>query len=285
MFSTLFASTITCFRLSFRGAGLALIAAVSRHRAVCIGLFALLGPLSGCASGREVSDPSPVPEAEESAPVAASDSGQDPGQDPLENYNRVVFQFNDMVDVYVLQPVARGYVRVAPVLLRRGVANFFDNLTYPNTIVNSFLQGKAEQGMLDTARFVFNCTAGLAGVLDVSTVFGLPGRGREDFGQTLAVWGVRSGFYLQIPLLGPSTPRRLFGVPMSVALNPLAYADLSDTAPLTALRLVGARASLLKARKIQKDTAVDDYIFIREAYRQQRRNLIYDGNVPLEEFE
>src|SRR5688572_26977733 len=131
-------------------------------------------------------------------------------QDPLEKVNRAVFGFNEKADQYVLKPVAKGYDKITPQPVRRGIANFFDNLFYPTVIVNDLLQAKLKQGAFDLGRFVVNTTVGVVGIFDVATGWGME-KHEEDFGQTLGYWGVGPGWYLMLPLLGPSDNRDLVG--------------------------------------------------------------------------
>ena len=122
----------------------------------------------------------------------------DGASDPLQPVNRVGYSINDTLDNNLLKPVAEVYKDATPKLMRTGITNFFDNLNYLNVILNSFLQGKLDQGISDTLRFIYNSTFGLAGLVDVSTHIGMPAH-NEDLGQTLAVWGVGQGSYLYLP--------------------------------------------------------------------------------------
>lgn len=206
--------------------------------------------------------------------------------DPWEGFNRGVFGFNDAVDKAVLKPVSEGYLKVVPAPVRTTVSNFFDNLSYVNVILNGFLQGKGAQGVSDTGRFLINSTLGLVGLIDIATSAGIP-RHEEDFGQTLAVWGVAEGAYLVLPLLGPSTFRDAPGLAFAAASNPLAYvsADTAVIASISALGAVDLRARAKGVFELIEVAAVDRYIFVREAYRQRRLSLIYDGNPPLAPLE
>ena len=202
-------------------------------------------------------------------------------RDPLEPYNRAVYGFNDTLDRNLLQPVARGYVAITPDFLRTGVSNFFGNISDLAVFVNDFLQGKPGQGLEDGGRFVLNTTVGLLGLLDVATPAGLPHH-REDFGQTLAVWGWDNSTYLVLPLLGPSTVRDTLGL---VGDTPLGlYTNLHTTntklAEIFAFETVNTRANLLAASNVLETAALDPYAFVRDAYLQRRRNMIYDGNPP-----
>jgi phospholipid-binding lipoprotein MlaA len=204
--------------------------------------------------------------------------------DPLEPANRVSYDFTDTLDKYLLKPVAETYVEVTPELARTGVTNFFDNLAYLNVVLNSFLQGKFDQGLSDATRFIFNSTIGLLGVVDVATPMGLPAH-QEDFGQTLSVWGFGQGAYLYIPVQGPNSSRDVPDLATSYFLNPLTYATGVILFPLTAVNLINKRANLLEATNIRDEAAVDPYTFTREAYLQQRQYLIYDGNPPVEGYD
>ncbi len=204
--------------------------------------------------------------------------------DPWEPGNRQVYDFNDDLDRKVLAPAASGYSAVTPRFVRRGVTNFFNNVTYPKVIVNSFLQGKGRQGLADTGRFLINTTLGVVGLFDVATPLGLPAN-NEDFGQTFAVWGANSGPYLVLPGYGPSTVRDSMDIPLAIALNPLTYlATWGVGIPLAALYAINTRAELDQAARFRDEAAFDPYVFTRAAYLQHRQNLIYDGNPPLDEL-
>jgi phospholipid-binding lipoprotein MlaA len=221
-------------------------------------VLALVGVMSGCAT-----------------------SGGHP-QDPFEPFNRTVFSFNETVDEAVLQPVARGYRTALPELVRTGVSNFFSNLEDIWIAANNFLQGKPVQGVEDTARFVFNTTIGLLGVLDVSTDFNLP-KHNEDFGQTLGRWGAGTGPYLMLPFFGPSNIRDTVGFVVDFKADIVSNIDhIATRNALFALRTINTRANLLDIGKVAEEAALDKYRFMRDAHFQRRRNLVYDGEPPRE---
>lgn len=217
-------------------------------------------------------------------PGCATTQSTPDNPDPLEPANRVSYEFTDTLDKYLLKPVAETYVDITPELARTGVTNFFDNLAYLNVILNSFLQGKIDQGLSDTTRFIFNSTIGLLGVVDVGTAIGLPAH-EEDLGQTLAVWGFGQGSYLYIPVNGPNSVRDAPDLVSSYFLNPLTYVTGAILFPLTAVDIINKRANLLEATNIRDEAAVDPYTFTREAYIQKRQYLIYDGSPPVEGYE
>lgn len=204
--------------------------------------------------------------------------------DPLEPINRISFNFNETLDQYLLKPIAEPYAKYTPEIYRSGITNFFDNLTYLNVVLNSFLQGKFVQGLSDTTRFIVNSTIGFAGLNDIATPMGLE-KHKEDLGQTLAVWGVGQGSYLYIPLMGPNTIRNVPDIASSTLLNPLTYITSAILFPVSALNLINTRANLLEETNIRDEAAIEPYSFTREAYLQQRENLIYDGNPPLEGYD
>ncbi len=204
---------------------------------------------------------------------------EDPG-DPWEGTNRAFYQFNDALDQAVLAPAADLYLKL-PEGLRNSIHNFLDNAAYPGTVLNQLLQAKFEPAMEGTARFVFNTTLGIGGLFDVSTGFGLE-REQEDFGQTLAVWGVGEGNYINYPLLGPSTTRDTPGIVVGALTDVLTYLAVF---PLTLLDIVDTRANLASAVRIRDEYAFDPYVFTREAYRQRRVYLIHDGNPPIDAFD
>ena len=204
--------------------------------------------------------------------------------DPLESMNRAFFSFNDTLDKAILGPVSRAYSKVTPEAAQTGIRNFFDNLQYLETIINDFLQGKVEEGMEDSLRVVINSTFGLGGLNDFAGDIGFPRRD-EDYGQTLAVWGVGPGIYLELPFFGPRTLRDAMMIPASTVSRPLFYADTAVALSAGALDLVDTRARLESAIRLRDETALDPYIFQRDAWLQRRRSLIFDGNAPLEELE
>lgn len=203
--------------------------------------------------------------------------------DPLEPMNRVVFNFNEKVDQVILTPVARGYRTVFPEFLRTGVTNMFSNLEDVWIGVNNLLQGKVREGAQDFSRVTWNSTLGILGFFDVATAFELP-KHNEDFGQTLGWWGVGTGPYLVLPLFGPSDFRD--GAGFSVD----SFADIVrnlDNVParntLYGTRAINTRTNLLDASEVLEQAALDKYRFMRDAYLQRRRSLVYDGNPPLED--
>ncbi len=204
--------------------------------------------------------------------------------DPLEPMNRAFFKFNDTLDKAILGPISRGYSKVTPDPAQTGIRNFFDNLTYIETIINDFLQGKIEDGLEDIMRVIFNTTFGLGGLNDFSGDVGFPYR-EEDYGQTLAVWGVGPGIYLELPFFGPRTLRDATMIPASTVSSPLFYAETVWSLSLGAVDLVDTRARLESAIKLRDETALDPYIFQRDAWLQRRRNLIFDGNPPPEDLD
>ncbi|SCX39965.1 phospholipid-binding lipoprotein MlaA [Nitrosospira sp. Nsp1] len=213
--------------------------------------------------------------------------------DPHEHINRKSYDFTDMVDRNVLKPVADAYVDHVPKPVRRSVGNFYDNLGYPETILNDFLQGKVRQGFRDTLRLGINSTIGIAGLFDVASPMGLPLH-NEDFGQTLAVWGVDSNTYLFIPLFGPSSYRDATSIPVSVLTNMLFYVGTflgpyaignAIAIPLSILGIIDLRARLSGPMSLRDQAALDPYLFVRDAYLQQRKHVIYDGNPPPESYD
>lgn len=199
--------------------------------------------------------------------------------DPWQGWNRSVQSFNDNLDDYAMKPVAKGYRWIMPSFADRGISNFFSNIDDIGVTINDLLQGKLAQSGSDGARFLVNTTAGIAGFIDVASMIDLP-KHKEDFDQTLGYWGVPSGPYLVLPFFGPSSPRGVFGLVGDAAMNPITYTGTYISTGLFALNAIDVRADNLSLEKIATEAAVDRYIFFRDAYRAQRRYLIYDGNVP-----
>ena len=203
-----------------------------------------------------------------------STSGAQNPVDPFEKFNRTMFTFNDRVDQYALKPVATVYKRAVPSFVQTGVYNFFGNLGDVWTAVNNLLQGRVADGVSDAMRFTINSTFGLAGLIDISSDAGLP-KHNQDFGATLGVWGVQSGPYVVLPLLGPSTVRDSAALPADFAGNPWTYVTPDATRYFgAALRIVDLRAGLLDASNLIEDAALDRYEFIRDAYLQRRAGKI-----------
>ncbi len=204
--------------------------------------------------------------------------------DPWEPFNRSMYDFNDGIDKDIIEPVADAYLKI-PDGGRKAIHNFFVNLAYPTTVINQFLQGKFERGFEDTMRFIFNTTFGLLGFIDIAGPSGLA-RHDEDFGQTFAVWGIPSGNFVTLPVLGPKTVRSALGWPLDFLTKPLFWIETgAEFIAVAGLNIVDSRARLAPAIRLRDETAFDPYIFTREAYLQQRLNLIYDGNPPIQELE
>lgn len=205
-------------------------------------------------------------------------------RDPLEPINRGIYKFNDAVDKAVLKPVAQGYRAVLPQPVRTGVTNFFSNIEDVLIALNNLLQFKFQAAASDVARVAFNTTFGIAGIFDVATSFGLE-KHDEDFGQTLGYWGIGDGPFLMLPLLGPSNLRDTVGLAAYYQLDPVLNLDHVPTRnTLSVLRFVNRRAQLLDAEKVLDEAALDPYTFLRDAYIQHRRSLVYDGNPPREKL-
>ena len=200
--------------------------------------------------------------------------------DPFESYNRAMFSFNDGLDEHIVKPIAEGYDAVVPSPVKTGVSNFFSNIGDIFVILNDLLQFKFSQAAQDTGRFLINSTFGLYGLFDVATPMGLT-KNHEDFGQTLATWGVASGPYIVLPFYGPRTLRSTGGLIVETILAPINEIKNQDTFYATfALETIDARYNLLDESRIVDQAALDEYSFVRDAYLQHRKNLIYDGNPP-----
>ncbi|SFM35919.1 MlaA family lipoprotein [Rugamonas rubra] len=198
-------------------------------------------------------------------------------RDPYEGFNRAMFQFNDTVDQVALKPAATAYKAVLPTFVQTGVNNFFGNLSDVWSAVNNLLQGKGEAGMSDVTRVTLNSTFGLLGLLDIASEAGLQ-KHNEDFGQTLGRWGVPSGPYLMLPLLGPSTVRDTSALPLDISGDVWRYKEPLYIRNIgTATRVVDQRSNLLDASTLLEDAALDRYEFIRDGFLQRRESKIFDG--------
>ena len=203
--------------------------------------------------------------------------------DPLEPLNRSVYQFNDTLDKAITKPVAQGYNKVMPEMGKIMVANFFSNLDDVVVTANDLLQFKLTQAASDGSRFLFNSTFGVFGLFNVTSRLE---KHNEDFGQTLGYWGVASGPYLVVPILGPSTLRDSIGDIGDSQVSLLARTSHVRTRnQMYLLKAVKRRAQLLTQESVLEGAMIDRYAFIRDAYLQRRQNFVYDGNPPQEDYD
>ena len=218
------------------------------------------------------------------AGCAASPDGERAPHDPWEPFNRVMFDINSGLDDAVLRPIALTYRDFTPDWLREAVFNFFTNAAYPGTAINQFLQGKFERGFEDIGKFILNSTFGLAGAVDFAGDLGFTTH-EEDFDQTLAVWGVPQGPYLELPFFGPNTVRSALMIWPNSLTDVTYYLPTDVGWALTGLEIVNDRSRIEGAIRLRDETALDPYVFQREGYLQRRRSLIYDGNPPLDDLD
>jgi len=195
--------------------------------------------------------------------------------DPFEGVNRVMFSFNDGLDKWVLAPTAKGYKTVTPSFMQRGIRNFFANLYDLNGAVNATLQGRFKRVAQNSGRFIVNTTVGMLGFVDVATEMGIAPY-RTDFGHTLAIWGFRSGPYLMVPFFGPRTVRSGTGTVFDTVVSVQWQMDTNTRDALFALEIIDNRAALIAAEDL---ITGDRYLFIRDAYLQQREYFVNDGAV------
>ena len=192
-------------------------------------------------------------------------------RDPLEPYNRAMFSFNDAVDSAVLQPVATGYTNITPRPVRTGVTNFFNNLGDLWSALNNALQLKGEGAYNSIVRFTTNTVFGLGGLIDIASAADIE-RHKQDFGLTMAHYGMPSGAYIVWPLMGPSTVRDSVGMVVDWQGDSVGYLnDVGARNSLYALRVVNTRANLLNTSSLVESAALDKYSFTRDAYLQLRQ--------------
>jgi len=204
-------------------------------------------------------------------------------RDPWESMNRSVFSFNDKLDRIVLKPVATVYRDVVPSFARKGVHNFFGNLSDVWSAVNNALAGRKQETGDSISRVFVNTTVGVLGLFDVATDLKIE-RHKADFGTTLARWGVKPGPYVVLPLLGPATLREVAALPVDYRANLTnQFSEAATRDTLTLLNLVDTRATYLGASKAVEGAALDSYSFIRDVYLQRQRYLQYDGDPPDEQ--
>jgi len=229
----------------------------------------VLALASGCATPPPASDPEAVAEWEQV-------------NDPIEPLNRAVFDFNDTLDTYAIRPVAQGYRDVVPQFGRDRIHDFLQNLHSPLIFVNDLLQGESDRAVQTFFRAAFNTTFGVLGLVDIATAAGIPAHD-EDFGQTLAVWGIGDGPYLVLPLFGPSNPRDAFGLavesyadPVGIGLSNIGYQEANWGR--TALDGLDKREAMLDPLDDVKRTSLDFYASLRSLYRQHRAAEIANGH-------
>lgn len=214
----------------------------------------------------------------EPAPVVESEATMIKSPvDPWEKFNRSMFRFNDRADKILLKPLAKAYIKLTPGFFRQGVDNVFSNVLEIPSVLNGVLQGNFRGAAHDTGRLLLNSTLGLAGILDVAQYMNLKNDDHEDFGQTLAVWGVDAGPYMVLPFLGPSNLRDTTAIPVDWYTDPKTYIDHIPTKnTVRAVSLLNTRANLMP---LEKSLTGDKYVFLREAYLQRRNFLVNNGEV------
>lgn len=230
--------------------------------------------LGGCATTEQRGE-----QTADSAAVGGGKKIESSSVDPYEGFNRSMYGFNMTLDKYLLKPVAVGYKTITPNFMQTGVSNFFTNLKGINVVLNDVLQGKFEQSAKDAGRFTTNSTIGLFGLFDVASEFGLENN-VEDFGQTLAVWGVDQGPYLVLPLFGPTTVRDGSAVIVDKAANPGTYVPGTGI-----VEGINDRANAEGALNFIDEAALDPYVFTRESFLQYRNNLVNDGKTDASNYE
>ncbi len=215
--------------------------------------------------------------------ACATGPNADP-RDPLEPLNRATYQVNQVLDDALLKPTATVYRNVTPALIRAGVHNFFNNLSDTWSLLNNLLQGKFDHAVDTFARLNLNTLVGFGGIFDVAGDLGVP-QHREDFGQTLGVWGLPPGPYLVLPLLGPSNVRDTAALVADTLADPVGQvAAVRYRNLMILLNLIDQRESFLRANALLDDVALDRYSFTRDFYLQLRRSRVYDGDPPTESF-
>jgi phospholipid-binding lipoprotein MlaA len=200
--------------------------------------------------------------------------------DPFEKQNRAMFKTNQWLDRNFVYPTAVAYAAVVPPPARDRVHDFLQNLDTPRTLANDLLQGEFDRAGQSFYRFTINSTFGVAGLWDVATDFGVSGH-KEDFGQTLAVWGVPDGHFLMLPAYGPSNPRDAFGIVADFMIDPFSYVHIKQHIWWQAARTYGSyldvRARNLNTLQGIERGSIDYYASVRSLYRQTRADAIRNG--------
>jgi phospholipid-binding lipoprotein MlaA len=201
---------------------------------------------------------------------------ENPKNKSLQQFNRDAYVFNKSIDRGIVKPLAKGYQQITPEFINTGISNVFSNLSDVPNAVNALLQFKPKDAAIDTGRFIVNSSLGLAGFFDVATKIKLQ-KHHEDFGQTLAVWGVPSGEYIMLPVFGPSTMRDGVGKVVDSMTNP--YSFLDNSLAYSILDKIDKRANLLSKESVLYDFSDDEYKGLRTAWLQRRKHLIHDGEL------
>ncbi len=212
--------------------------------------------------------------------LAGVAQAEEDSRDPYEKFNRAMFAVNEKIDTYAAKPLAQGYDAAVPLPAKSSIGNALGNVGDLWIGVNNVLQGKFSEAGSDLGRLLINSTVGILGLFDVATELGLE-KHDEDFGQTLAVWGIKDSSYLVLPVFGPRTVRDAAGLVADTYADPLGEVrPVSARNSIRGVRFVDIRASLLPADKVVEEAALDKYAYIRDAYLQRRRHQIYDGRPP-----
>lgn len=213
--------------------------------------------------------------------TGCASTGTNP-QDPYESWNRKVYSFNKTMDKVVSRPLTVGYKAVTPDFVESGVSNVFSNLEDIPNFLNNLLQGKPGDSLSDLARFVVNSTLGIVGLWDPASSMGLE-KHDEDFGQTLATWGVGDGPYMMLPFLGPSTVRDSFALPVDSTTDPINQIEHVRTRnQINLIELLDKRSGVMSLEE-QLESATDEYAFLRDVWLQNRKYKIYDGELPMDD--
>ncbi len=218
--------------------------------------------------------------------ISTAAHAQPSAGDPLETFNRGSFSFNLFLDTYLLKPVAKSYRFITPRFVRTGVTNVLHNLGTPVTVVNDLLQGEPRRATDSVGRFMLNTIMGVGGLVDVGGLLGMPERHSEDFGQTMAVYGLGSGPYLMLPLLGPSNPRDLAGMIVDFAFDPFTFfAPTNVSLGRTGAKIVSFREANIETIDELKRTSIDFYAATRTLAQQLRQSEIRNGApAPLDDI-
>lgn len=206
---------------------------------------------------------------------------EDEVYDPLEPINRAIFSFNNVADKVILEPVAKGYKKL-PSPIQSGISNFLNNIKLPLVVVNQILQGQFQNATDSTGRFVVNSTAGVFGLIDVAEKIGLE-QTQEDFGQTLATWGAGDGFYIVLPIFGPSNVRDATGMMLTYVTDPVNAYAISEGEPWilpvrTATNAIDQRSRIIDEVNALRDNSLDYYAAVRSSYYQNRKAAILNND-------
>ncbi len=219
--------------------------------------------------------------------ISCSRTGTTVAHDPYESFNRNMFSINQVLDRTITKPIAQTYNFITPDLVQKGITNAANNMRTPLIALNHMLQGQWKPALISLSRFTINTPLGLLGILDIADRIGIEPTKTEDFGQTLAIYGIDSGPFLFLPIIGPTNPRDLFGSLLDITIRTLIYTPIISRKNLSYslyLKNIQLRANALKFLDDTEATSSDYYATLRSLYTQNRQNEILNDQLDIDDL-